>query len=132
MINDIFDEINECCNKRSNCIGCPLWSDEHGRCLFGGNFSFWDMDTIRDAIQKMREDNVNRLKEEKEKKMTEYKVVRSYDGGKYEEKLQEAFNEGFEFVRASEFIPESRHSGTIRYGYIEYILKKENLKRENK
>ena len=52
--------------------------------------------------------------------MTEYKVVRSYDGGKYEEKLQEAFNEGFEFVRASEYIPESRQ----RYGYIEYILKR--------
>ena len=58
--------------------------------------------------------------------MTIYKVVRSYDGGKYEEQLQKAFNEGFEFVRASEFIPESRHNGTVRYGYIEYILKKED------
>lgn len=57
--------------------------------------------------------------------MTEYLVVRSYDGGKYEAVLQEAFNKGFEFVRASEFIPESRHNDTIRYGYIEYILKKE-------
>ena len=56
--------------------------------------------------------------------MTEYKVVRSYDGGNFETILQKAFNEGFEFVRASEFIPESRHNGTIRYGYIEYILKK--------
>lgn len=58
--------------------------------------------------------------------MTEYKVVRSYDGGKYEAVLQEAFDEGFEFVSASEYIPESRHNGTIRYGYIEYILKKED------
>ncbi len=62
--------------------------------------------------------------------MTKYKVVRSYDGGRYEEKLQEAFNEGFEFVRASEYIPESRCNGITRYGYIEYILKKEK-KNEN-
>ena len=62
--------------------------------------------------------------------MTEYKVVRSYDGGNFETLLQKAFNEGFEFVRASEFIPESRHNGTIRYGYIEYILKKERKRND--
>lgn len=58
--------------------------------------------------------------------MTKYKVVRSYDDGTCEaNKLQSAFDVGYEFVRASEYIPESTHNGTRRYGYIEYILKKE-------
>lgn len=55
----------------------------------------------------------------------QYIVVRTYDGGDYDEPLQRAFNEGYEFVRASEFVPEVTHSGLRRYGYIEYILRKE-------
>ncbi len=56
--------------------------------------------------------------------MTKYKVVRTYDDGSYDtDKLQSAFNAGYEFVRASEYIPEAVHNGTRRYGYIEYILK---------
>ena len=54
-----------------------------------------------------------------------YKVVRTYDGGTYEEELKKAFEDGYEFVRASEFIPSETRSGVIRYGYIEYILVKE-------
>lgn len=66
MINDIFDEIVECCNKRTNCTRysvCHFWDYEHDGCLFDGSPSFWDMDIIRDAIQKMREDNVKELKQ---------------------------------------------------------------------
>lgn len=55
----------------------------------------------------------------------EYKVVRSYDDGDYDEPLQRAFEKGYEFVRASEYVPEVTHSGVRRYGYIEYILRKE-------
>lgn len=56
----------------------------------------------------------------------EYKVVRTYDDGTGNiDKLQSAFDVGYEFVRASEYIPEAFHNGTRRYGYIEYILKKE-------
>lgn len=54
-----------------------------------------------------------------------YKVVRTYDDNKYEVNLQSAFDDGYEFVRASEYVPEITHSGTRRYGYIEYILRKE-------
>ncbi len=60
--------------------------------------------------------------------MTEYiyKVVRTYDDGKAPyQLLQDAFDDEYEFVRASEYIPESNHNGTRRYGYIEYILRKE-------
>ena len=63
MINDIFDEIIECCHRKSGCTCCPFRDNEYGRCLFEGNPSFWDMDTIRDAFQKMREDNVKELKQ---------------------------------------------------------------------
>ena len=53
----------------------------------------------------------------------EYKVVRSFGpgcsiGGN---KVSNAFNEGWEFVRASEFIQDNNSS----YGYIEYILRRE-------
>lgn len=54
-----------------------------------------------------------------------YKVVRTYDDNKYEMELQSAFDIGYEFVRASEYIPEATHHGNRRYGYIEYILRKE-------
>ena len=57
---------------------------------------------------------------------TLYKVVRTYDDGKTKDRLlQDAFDSGYEFVRASEYIPETTHDETRRYGYIEYILKKE-------
>jgi hypothetical protein len=49
----------------------------------------------------------------------EYKVVRSYDGGERTDGLQNAFKEGWQFERASEYVP-SKY-----YGYIEYILFKE-------
>lgn len=57
------------------------------------------------------------------KKEVRYKVVRSYnptssDSKKY---LENAFEDGWEFVRASEYVPATRCSS----GYIEYILKKE-------
>ena len=59
-------------------------------------------------------------------KKTIYKVVRTYDDGKATDKLlQDAFDSGYKFVRASEYVPEATHDGTRRYGYIEYILKKE-------
>ena len=55
----------------------------------------------------------------------EYKVVRTYDDGQYADLLNKAFDEGYEFVRASEFVPARRTSnGIIRFGYIEYILMK--------
>ena len=58
--------------------------------------------------------------------ITTYKVVRTYDDGKTKDQnLQDAFDSGYEFVRASEYVPEATHDGTRRYGYIEYILKKE-------
>ena len=55
--------------------------------------------------------------------MTKYKVVRSYtpDSEGSSTKLEQAFNDGWEFVRASEFIPPTKYKS----GYIEYILKKE-------
>lgn len=57
--------------------------------------------------------------------MSKYKVVRTYDNGKYEEFLQKAFDDGWNFLRASEYVPEATHDGRRRYGYIEYILIKE-------
>jgi len=53
----------------------------------------------------------------------QYKVVRSYgpsSNGKTVE-LEKAFEEGYEFVRASEYIEASKGYA----GYIEYILCKE-------
>lgn len=58
--------------------------------------------------------------------MTKYKVVRTYDGGTtLTDKLQSAFDIGYEFVRASEYVPIDAYDSTRRFGYIEYILKKE-------
>ena len=57
--------------------------------------------------------------------MTKYKVVRTYDDNKTTELLKNAFDDGYEFVRASEYVPEASHNGVRRFGYIEYILKKE-------
>jgi hypothetical protein len=54
----------------------------------------------------------------------EYKVVRTWDDGKYTELLEKAFKEGYEFVRASEYVPSATYGGMRRYGYIEYILRR--------
>ena len=54
----------------------------------------------------------------------EYKAVRTYDDGKYEELLNRAFDEGYEFIRASEYVPASKEGGRFRYGYIEYVVRK--------
>lgn len=52
-----------------------------------------------------------------------YKVVRSYTDGCSAEKknLEKAFDDGYEFVRASELV-ENAHG---KCNYIEYILRKE-------
>ncbi len=58
--------------------------------------------------------------------MLKFKVVRTYDSGKDNKTdLQQAFDDGWQFVRASEFVPENKHDGIRRFGYIEYILCKE-------
>ncbi len=57
--------------------------------------------------------------------MKHYKVIRTYNDGCCENELQAAFDDGYEFVRASEYVSDSNHNGRIRYGYIEYILAKE-------
>ena len=53
----------------------------------------------------------------------EYKVVRSYGPNSIAQtkNLVEAFEEGYQFVRASEYIEGERDKA----GYIEYILKRE-------
>ena len=54
--------------------------------------------------------------------MTEYKAVRSYQRGTTQmDALNDALENGCEFVRASEYIPETK----TYIGYIEYILKRE-------
>lgn len=60
---------------------------------------------------------------------SEYKVVRSYSDGSKEDLLQKAFDDGWQFVRASEYVPDFKYSipvngELVRFGYIEYILKK--------
>lgn len=58
--------------------------------------------------------------------MTKYKVIRSYSNGQcMEQNLKDAFDDGYEFVHASEYILPETIGGTFRYGYIEYILRKE-------
>ena len=56
-----------------------------------------------------------------------YTMVRSYHNGKpcEDNRLNSLFTAGWEFVRASEFIPSLEESHMIHYGYIEYILCKE-------
>lgn len=54
-----------------------------------------------------------------------YKVVRTYDEGDKMMWLEKAFNEGYEFVHASEHVEETLNRSTRRFGYIEYILRKE-------
>lgn len=55
--------------------------------------------------------------------MKRYRVVRSYKGGSTNKMdLERAFDHGWEFVKASEFVPDDGSNG---YGYIEYILARE-------
>lgn len=58
-----------------------------------------------------------------------YKVVRSFDSVHPKDKnneLQNAFNDGWQFERASEYVPPQNYSGYVEtVGYIEYILFKE-------
>lgn len=57
----------------------------------------------------------------------EYKVVRSFGPGssKCSDSLTEAFNEGWEFVRASDYIPNYDNGRYTYYGFIEYVLRRE-------
>lgn len=64
--------------------------------------------------------------------MKKYKVVRTYDDGECcEKELQQAFDEGWQFLRASEYVPERIGDGEIRYGYIEYILMRDMQENSN-
>lgn len=54
----------------------------------------------------------------------QYIAVRSYDNGNYTESLNKKFDEGYEFVRASEYVPEANRGVVTRFGFIEYILRK--------
>lgn len=67
------------------------------------------------------ESQIEQLSETKKK--VRYKVVRSYNPSEPLNRLELniAFNDGYEFVRASEYIPQKGRKG----GYIEYILRKE-------
>ena len=58
----------------------------------------------------------------------EYKVVRTYGGGSDTgtNRLVEAFSKGWEFVRASDYVPDYVNRDlTHYYGFIEYILRRE-------
>jgi len=57
--------------------------------------------------------------------MLKYKVVRSYDYNECADELQEAFDDGWQFLRASEYVPSIKFDNILRYGYIEYILYKD-------
>lgn len=66
---------------------------------------------------------IERLNQRPPKTQTRYKVVRSFapNSSASADYLEEAFNDGWEFVRASEFVPAQGN----KVGYIEYVLKKE-------
>lgn len=58
----------------------------------------------------------------------EYKVVRTYGGGSDigSNRLTEAFSKGWEFVRASDYVPDYISRDLTHYfGFIEYILRRE-------
>jgi len=57
--------------------------------------------------------------------MKKYKLVRSYHNGKESNSINSLFDDGWEFVHASEFVPACEDARYIHYGYIEYILCKE-------
>lgn len=59
--------------------------------------------------------------------MKQYKVIRSYHNGEVVDgaKLDDAFKEGWQFERASEYVPIVVRETTTFFGYIEYLLSKE-------
>lgn len=79
-----------------------------------------DISSQRDYIKHL-ENQIKQLSESK--KEVRYKVVRSYTPNKPFSRLELTvpFNDGWEFVRASEYVPAKGKKG----GYIEYILRKE-------
>lgn len=79
-----------------------------------------DISSQRDYIKHL-ENQIKQLSETK--KEVRYKCVRSFNPNSATSKvpLDSAFKDGWEFVRASEYVPESG----LCYGYIEYILRKE-------
>lgn len=79
-----------------------------------------DISSQREYIKHL-ENQIKQLAETK--KEVRYKCVRSFNPNSATSKvpLDSAFKDGWEFVRASEYVPES---GSY-YGYIEYILRKE-------
>lgn len=79
-----------------------------------------DISSQRDYIKHL-ENQIKQLSESK--KEVRYKVVRSFSPREPFSRLElnVAFNDGWKFVRASEYIPKKGRKG----GYIEYILRKE-------
>lgn len=79
-----------------------------------------DVSDQREYIKHL-ESQIKQLSESK--KEVRYKVVRSYSPNKPFSRLEltVSFNDGWEFVRASEYVPAKGKKG----GYIEYILRKE-------
>lgn len=59
--------------------------------------------------------------------MKQYKVIRSYHNGKEVNgtNLDDAFKEGWQFERASDYVPVREGGKATFFGYIEYILSKE-------
>lgn len=95
--------------------------------IHGGDTGFDEMrkEAIDTAIhslntQESLEKKITYLTEENRDREMKFKAVRVYrQNGLYE--LNTAFEQGWQFVRASEFVPEYSSS----QGYIEYILFKE-------
>lgn len=83
-----------------------------------------DVSDQREYIKHL-ENQIRQLSETK--KEVRYKVVRSYTSGNLSRstELKQAFNDGYEFVRASEVVESSDGN------FIEYILRKE-VGNENK
>lgn len=79
-----------------------------------------EIEDQRDYIKHL-ENQIKQLSESK--KEVRYKVVRSFSPREPFSRLElnVAFNDGWKFVRASEYIPKKGRKG----GYIEYILRKE-------
>lgn len=95
-----------------------------------------DVDSLKvslKSIEDEREELVKRINEYNNKPVApaqpeyEYMVARTYRGGKNNE-LVHAFSQGYEFCRASEFIPDCESY----YGFIEYILRKKRSEKHEK
>ena len=57
--------------------------------------------------------------------MKEYRVVRSYHNGQATEDINEYLENGWQFERASERVPDTEVNGKLYYGYIEYVISRE-------